>query len=152
MRGSTFLLRPSSFDSRNAGKISLFVSLSRFSLSIRFSPSLMFASPPFFLSFLSPFLIPRTSLLWFFLLLISFSFYIFSFLSFSLLFLFLFSFFFSSPFLHFLFSIYIFYYHQPNVPKVGKLPPTFLHCHLSSSQFFFIFISFFLLHLTIGSM
>ena len=67
MHASTFLLGPSSFNRRNAEKISLFVSLSPCSLSIRFlffPPPVCLYSSFFFLSF-SPFLIPRTSFLLF---------------------------------------------------------------------------------------
>ena len=49
MRGSNFLLRPLSFDRQNAEKISLFVSLSPFSLSLSYLFSFLpvFASLPF---------------------------------------------------------------------------------------------------------
>ena len=61
MRGLTFLLEPSSFDGRNAGKISLFVSLSPFSpsLSIRFLffPFPICLSSFFLLLFFFPFLL-----------------------------------------------------------------------------------------------
>ena len=79
-------------------------------------------------------------------------FFIFPFLFFShflLLFFFLFS------FLHFLFSISLFCYHQPNGPKVGETSPHFPPLPLVFFTFFlnflFIFISFFFLHLTLGS-
>ena len=74
MHDSTFLLVPSRFDRQNACKISLFVSLSPFSLpplslslSDFFSFLPMFASLLFFFFFLSfsPFLIHRTSFLFF---------------------------------------------------------------------------------------
>ena len=95
MRGSTFLLRPSSFDRRNTEKIFLFVSLS---LSDFFSFLPLFSSHHFSFFFLppyhrtSPFLFAHTQFPFPFLFIFSL---IFSSLYFSLLFL----------FLHFLFSI-----------------------------------------------
>ena len=69
---------------------------------------------------------------------------------------FLFSFFFSSIFLHFLFSISLFDYHQSNGPKVGETSPHFpplpLVFFTNFLNFFFIFISLFFLLLTLGSM
>ena len=137
MRRSTLMLGPSSFYRWNAGKIPLFLPPPFFLFYFVSSPSLLFASPSFllffFLSF-SPFLIHRTSFLLF--APISFSHFlishfslislIFSFLSFSLLFL----------FLLFLFSISHLDCINRMVQKWGKLPPSFLHCHLSSPPFF----------------
>ena len=88
-----------------------------FSLSIRF--------PLLFLSLFASLLIHRTyfSFCLFLHLVFSIFFYFsqFSFLSFSLLFL----------FLPFIFSISHLDYINPMVQKWGKLPPTFLQCHLS---------------------
>ena len=93
-----------------------------------FSLSLMFVCPSLF--FLFPHLFSYPPDLPFFCL-----------FSFSFLFNFPLSIF-SSLFLPFLFSISLFYYHQPMVQKWGKLPPTFLNCLLSSSQIFLIFSLF----------
>ena len=109
-----------------------------FSLPLLFvSPSLFLLFPPSFFSSLFHFLIhPNFPSLvcspshFFFIFHFLFS-LIFSFLSFSLLFSFIFSFL-------SLFFIII----NRMVQKWGKLPPTFLHCHLSSSQIIFIFSLF----------
>ena len=95
MRGSTFLLRPLSFDHRDVEKISIFVSLS---ISIRFlyfPPPICF--PSFFLLFFSPPLsteLPPFCLLTPYFLFLSFFLFslIFSSLSFSLPFFFIFYF------------------------------------------------------------
>ena len=150
MRGSTFLLGSSSCDRWNAGKISLFVSLSFF---IRFFfLSLLFASPPFlYFFFFFPFSPSYPSNILFvyspshFLFILHFLFsLIFSSLSFSLLFSFIFSF------------LSLFYYHQPNGPKFGgNFPPlsSIATCPLHVFfLIFFIFFSCFILHLTFGSM
>ena len=141
MRGSTFLLGPSSFDCRNAGKISIFVSLSPLSLSLSLFDFFSSSSPIFYSSPPFSFLIHRT---YFYFCLfphlifsfsnfsIFFNFSHFSFLSSSLLFL----------FLHFLFSTSHLDCINRMVKKWGKLPPTFLLCHLSLSHFFLIFMTF----------
>ena len=93
MRGSTFTLRPSRFDRRNAGKISLFVSLSPFSLSLSDSSlSSLFALPSLFpFLFFSFFPYPPTLPSLICSILISFHLFPFSLFSFSLFFIFLFS-------------------------------------------------------------
>ena len=117
---------------RMLGK-SPFLFLSPLSLSVSlpdfFSFLPLFASLTFFLLFSSflihrtyPFLFAHTLFPFPFLFLFSF---IFSSHSFSLIFL----------FLPFLFSISHLDCINRMVEKWGKLPPTFLHCHLSSPQF-----------------
>ena len=122
----------------------LFLSPLYLSLSIRFLffpvcfPSFSF----FFLSF-SLFLIHQTSFLLY--APISFShFLIFSFLLFLsfLIFLLFLSFSLFFHFLRFLFSISHFDCINRMVQKWGKLPPTFLHCHLSSLPFSLNFLIF----------
>ena len=108
------------------------------SLSLMFVyPSLFLLFPPSSFSFLFHFLIhPNFPSL---ICSPSHFFFIFHFL-FSLLSHFLLSFFFSSLFLHFLFSISLFYYHQPNGPKVGETSPHFPPLPLA---FFTDFLNFF---------
>ena len=124
MRGSTFLLGLSSFDSWNAGKNLIFFSLSFFlSPSVRFSFSHFFSfllSP--FLSIEFPFLCVCSSPPFLFI----FHFLIFSFSPFFLSF----SHFFSSPFVWLLFSLI----HR--IVQVGKFPTTFLLCHFVTLTFF----------------
>ena len=127
MRGSTFLLGPSSSDHRNAGKISLFFSLSlnpfssSLSLPVCFPSSLIQRTPPFICS-------PSYFLFFFF-----FSFLLFSHL-FLFSFLFLFSHFFISPFDFFPSTKFI---------EVGETSPHFPLSHLSSPCIFLIFLYFF---------
>ena len=100
MRGSTFLLEPSSFDHQNAGKISLFVSLSPFSLSLLLV--LSFSLFPLFFFFPNPpalfsFVCPSPHLLFHFLLFSLFLFHFLFSISFSSFSLFYFSFGLTSP-------------------------------------------------------
>ena len=134
--------QPLSFNHRNTGKISIFFSLSHFSLSL----SLFVLSPFLLLSFLPflPFLLIHPNSLFFFfcLLLSSFPFH-FPFSLISLIFF---------PFFHFLFyffvsfpSFYLFFFYLIliiQIGKVRKLPPHFpslTHVILSNFLIFMIF-------------
>ena len=129
MRGTTFLLGPSSFDRRNVGKISLFcLSLLFLSLSLSIypisSPSLLFSSPLFFFfSFLFSLSYPPNILSFCFL---SSHFRIFSFSHFLISHFSLISLIFSSISIS-SFSLFYFSFglHQPNGPKVGETSPHF---------------------------
>ena len=137
MRGSTFLLGPSSSDHRNAEKISLFVSLSFLSLSLSNPFSFMLASLLFSLIQLTP---PFVCSPFYFL-------FIFSFLSFSHLFFFSLLF----PFLHFLFYFSPLDCINRMVQKwetSSPLPPLPL---VILTFFLIFFISLYFLHVTHGS-
>ena len=131
---STFTLRLSRFDRRNAGKISLFVSLSLFSISLSdssFSP--FFALPSLFFSFFPyppvlPYLVCS--------ILISFHFF-----PFSLSFHFLFSHFLFSSF----FSFLLLLSSPTRMDQVGETSPQFPPWPLVITMFFFLifFIFFF---------
>ena len=136
MRGSTFTLGPSRFNRRNAGKISLFVSLSPFSLSLSLSDSVLSFSFLFF-----PYLPALPSLVCF--IIIYFHFFPFSF------------FFFSFYLLSLIFFFFIFSFGFPSLVwiKWGKRPPAFLLGHLSSPCFSSLFsFSLLLHHVTHGLM
>ena len=133
MRESTFLLGPSSSDHQNAGKISIFLSLSPpLSLS-SFSFFIFFPFSLFFLSTETPF--------FFCLLLSSFPFHFpFSLISLIFYLSFIFSYISFSFFLHFLFSLYLILIIR--IGQVGKLPPHFpslTHVILSNFLIFMIF-------------
>ena len=142
---------------------------SRENLSFLFSPFLPLCSfPPFsFFLFLFPFFFlffwsyPLLNFFFFwsyphqFLFLFALSLSIISFFLTFFFFFFLFSYFDFLSFLLFLspLSFLFFFLFQPPPPPPPPPPPTFLPCHLSHSHFFFlIFVSFFILHLTVCSM
>ena len=135
MRGSTFLLEPSSSDRRNAGKISIFFS-PHFFLYARFLPSLSFCFSSLFSSF-SFGLIP-TNFFFFLLSLAIISFF------FNFFFPFLILSFFPSFFL-----IYRILIPPPPPPPAGPL--SYLAICLIPT-FSLIFLSFFIIHLTLSSM
>ena len=130
MRGSTFLLRPSSSNRRNAEKISSSfflspLSLSLYSFSSSFSLSVCFSSYPSNLLF---FLFVSPSHFLIFLLFLSF------FLSFIVS---------SISFSSFSLFYFPFGLHQPNGPKVGETSPHFSPLPLVILTFFFlIFMNF----------
>ena len=152
MRGLTFLSGPSSSDLRNAGKISIFLSLLSLSLSFSLYPfSSSFSFPVWFSSFC------------FFLLLYSYPPNSFSYVCsllishFHFLFLFFLIFFLSFIFSSISFSLLAFLFdpHQTNWSSGETSSPLSLldTCHsLNFSLIFFNFLSFFILHLTLDSM
>ena len=133
MRGSTFLLEPSSFDRRKARKILIFF------LSLSSSPSFLvcfsFPPPVSLPSFPYPTQFPLSTCLFLSHFSISFSFPLF--FSFSLFFFFLF-------FFSFLFSFYLILIHPPNLSKSGETSsPLSSMPHVITMFFFLIFFILF---------